>query len=243
MVFDIKYYDTLPSTNSEAIQLALQGAKEGTVVTCGNQTAGRGQRDNKWLAKASENITMSVILRPKIDVSRLFLISKAFSLAVVNVLVKYHVNTCVKWPNDIYASNKKIAGILLEHSFLGNNFNFSVIGLGLNVNQTDFPQMENAPTSIINETGKQYNITEVLTELLNEFNCLYPLLNTSGETINKEYFTKLYRLNGYHKYKQPDGEIFSAKIVNVADSGEIHLEDSSGNLRTYFFKEVEYIKD
>lgn len=241
MTFDIIYYETLSSTNNEAIRLATQGAEEGTVVICNRQTEGRGQRNNKWVAAEGENLTVSLILKPELNAGELFLISKTFSLAIVNVLHEYGVNALIKWPNDIYVNNNKIAGILIEHSFLGNRLNFTVIGLGLNINQIQFPPMEVAPTSLILETNNKYDINSVLKDILNQFSILNDTLYTSKEVINEGYMQKLYRRYGYFKYKTKGGLIFSAKINDVADSGELILEDEQGVLSEFLFKEVEYL--
>ncbi|MDR0384451.1 MAG: biotin--[acetyl-CoA-carboxylase] ligase, partial [Prevotellaceae bacterium] len=141
-MFDVLYYETLPSSNSEAIRLASVGAPEGIVVVCREQTAGRGQRNNRWESAAGKNLTVSLILYPvDMAANELFRLSKIFSLAVAVSLNRYGINAAIKWPNDIYVETRKIAGILIEHSFDGNKLVFSVAGLGLNVNQAVFPEM------------------------------------------------------------------------------------------------------
>jgi BirA family biotin operon repressor/biotin-[acetyl-CoA-carboxylase] ligase len=241
-LFDTIYYETLPSSNSEAIRLATAGAAEGIVVVCREQTAGRGQRGNRWESSPGENLTMSLILRPfSIAVDELFLLSKAFSLAVVKALSRYNIDALIKWPNDIYVENRKIAGILIEHSFYGNDLSFSVIGLGLNINQTLFPTMELIPTSVAVETGKDdYDVKEIMSSVLDNFSSLYL---SAKEEINSEYIEKLYRRNGYFPYRKKDGEILIAEIFDVANSGELILKDENGNLNSFIFKEISYILD
>jgi BirA family biotin operon repressor/biotin-[acetyl-CoA-carboxylase] ligase len=242
LLFNTIYYETLPSSNNEAIRLASAGASEGIVVVCKEQTAGRGQRNNRWESAPGENLTMSLILRPvNMATEELFLLSKAFSLAVVRSLERYDIKAAIKWPNDIYVGRQKIAGILIEHSFLGNNLVFSIIGLGLNVNQFLFPAMDIIPTSITAETGKDYyDVNEILSSVLVNFSSLY---HSSKETINSEYMKKLYRKKGYFPYRTKDGKVLIAEVHDVANSGELILKDKNGKLNSFLFKEIVYILD
>ncbi|MDR1130716.1 MAG: biotin--[acetyl-CoA-carboxylase] ligase [Prevotellaceae bacterium] len=240
MQFETKYYKTLPSSNSEAIWLGFTGVPEGTVVVCREQTEGRGQMGNQWESAPGENLTMSLILRPEnIASNKLFLLSKAFALAVVRSLTCYGVEAVIKWPNDIYVKGRKIAGILIEHSFTGDKLVFSVIGLGLNVNQVSFPAMDNAPTSIAAETGKDcYDVMEVLSSVLDNFS---PLYKSPKEVINSGYMEKLYRREGYFPYRTKSGETLIAEIHDVADSGKLVLKDRNGRLNSFLFKEIVYV--
>jgi BirA family biotin operon repressor/biotin-[acetyl-CoA-carboxylase] ligase len=182
---------------------------------------------------------MSLILRPvDIATNKLFFLSKIFSLAVVRSLNHYNIDALIKWPNDIYVGTRKIAGILIEHSFCGNNLVFSVIGLGLNVNQVLFPSMDIVPTSIAAETGKNcYDINEILSSVLTNFSFLY---ESSKETVREEYIEKLYRRKGYFPYKTKEGDTLIAEICDVADSGELILKDKNGKLNSFLFKEITF---
>jgi BirA family biotin operon repressor/biotin-[acetyl-CoA-carboxylase] ligase len=240
LLFNTIYYETLPSSNNEAVRLASAGMAEGAVVVCREQTAGRGQRDNRWESAPGMNLTMSLILRP-VDMAtdKLFFLSKVFSLAVVKSLNHYNIDASIKWPNDIYVGTRKIAGILIEHSFCGNNLVFSVIGLGLNVNQTLFPSMDILPASMALETGKNsYDLNEILSSVLANFSALY---ESSGDVAGSGYMEKLYRRKGYFPYMTKDGNTLTAKICDVADSGELILKDKNGKLHSFLFKEIKYI--
>jgi BirA family biotin operon repressor/biotin-[acetyl-CoA-carboxylase] ligase len=240
LLFDVVYYETLPSSNSEAIRLASSGAPEGTVVVCREQTAGRGQRNNRWVSAPDENLTMSLILRPDgMATDKLFLLSKAFSLAVVRSLNSFGIDASIKWPNDIYVGTRKIAGILIEHSFLGNALAFSVIGLGLNVNQVSFPPMDVVPASIATETGNgHHDINKILSSTLDNFLALY---KSDRETVHSGYMEKLYRRKGCFPYRTKNGETLIAGIHNVADSGELILKDKNGEFSSFLFKEITYL--
>jgi BirA family biotin operon repressor/biotin-[acetyl-CoA-carboxylase] ligase len=220
--------------------LASTGAPEGIVIVCAEQTAGRGQKNNRWESAPSENLTVSLILRPiGMAANKLFLLSKAFSLAVVRSLNHYDIDASIKWPNDIYVGTRKIAGILIEHSFLGNELVFSVIGLGLNVNQVSFPPMDIVPTSVAMETGKNcHDVSKILSSILDNFSVLY---KSDRETIHNGYMEKLYRKKGYFPYKTQDGKSLIAEIYDVPDSGELILKEKNGKYNSFLFKEIIYI--
>lgn len=183
---------------------------------------------------------MSLILRPNgMEADKLFLLSKAFSLAVVRSLNHYGVDAAIKWPNDIYVETRKIAGILIEHSFLGKDLAFSVVGLGLNVNQVLFPPMDIVPTSIATETGKDcYDADEILSSTLNNFASLY---KADREIIHSGYMEKLYRRKGYFPYRTKNGKTLIAEIYDVADSGELILKDVNSKLNSFLFKEIAFL--
>jgi BirA family biotin operon repressor/biotin-[acetyl-CoA-carboxylase] ligase len=239
-LFDTIYYETLPSSNSEAIRLASAGASEGTVVICKEQTAGRGQRDNRWESSPGDNLTASLIMKPvDIPSNRLFFLSKIISLAVVKTLNRYGVKASIKWPNDIYVGTRKIAGILIEHSFYGDRLAFSVTGLGLNVNQVSFPPMNIVPTSIALETGRNYSPSEILSSTLAEFDILY---SASKETVSNGYMDNLYRRKGYFPYRTKNDITLIAEIYDVADSGELLLKDQNNLQHSFRFKEVKFVE-
>ena len=241
MVFNILNYEELESSNTEAIKLALSGSNEGTVVVCKKQTAGRGQRNNKWESNG-ENLTASLILRTKIDAANLFMLSKAFSVSIIKTLKTYNINAVIKWPNDIYVNEKKIAGILIEHSFVGNNLKFSIVGLGLNTKQTSFSQMNIIPTSIVLENPLfTINNNDILSNILNNFAELYTNLQNNFTSINAEYMNNLYRKNGFFMYKDNHKNEFEAEIIEVQNSGELILRGKNGNLNSFLFKEIMYI--
>ncbi|MDR2424167.1 MAG: biotin--[acetyl-CoA-carboxylase] ligase [Prevotellaceae bacterium] len=240
------YYNRLPSSNTEAARLAVDGVEEGITVVCREQTAGRGQRENKWLTNPFENLTMSLVLRPSLAARELFLLSKAFSIAVIDSLSGFGVEARIKWPNDIYVENRKIAGILIEHSFKGNSLEYTVIGLGLNVRQTVFPPFDIVPTSIALETGIMHRPDDVLKTVLDCFLPLYTMCNSpidEHKTLTAQrYMEKLYRNKGFFPYQRPKGEMFEAEVVAVANSGELILKAKSGETESFMFKEIAYAK-
>ena len=120
------------------------------VITATHQTAGRGQRGNIWSSNAGENLLISILVRPgeALEVKRQFLLSQAVALAMHDAMLHYDIDTRLKWPNDIYVGNRKLAGILLELDYAGRYVEQAIIGIGLNVNQQAFPPMDRVPVSM-----------------------------------------------------------------------------------------------
>jgi BirA family biotin operon repressor/biotin-[acetyl-CoA-carboxylase] ligase len=129
--------DKAASSNNEAMLLAKQKEiPEGTIVWVLNQTKGRGQGNKKWHSNPNENLTFSVLLKPSfLPMEKQFVLSKMVAVAVAKVVSSFCSDTFIKWPNDIYVKNNKIAGILIENSIQGQKMYHSVVGIGININQ------------------------------------------------------------------------------------------------------------
>lgn len=230
------------STNNYAMALVSDKYCEGTVVLAQYQVTGRGQAGSYWESEAGKNLLFSLILEPKfLDAAKQFYLSMAVSLALVQMLKQHISEVSIKWPNDIYSGGKKIAGILIENTVKGSSLDRSVVGIGLNVNQEKFVSDAPNPVSMKQLSGKEYPLIAVLDEFLQLLDHWYILLKQYDfKQIEEGYFTQLFRNNGWHQYRDSDGE-FTAKIVGIGEFGKLLLEDQSGKIRTYMFKEVEFI--
>ncbi len=235
--------DETSSTNSDLKQLLQkQPLPEGSVVKADFQTQGRGQAGNSWFSGKGYNLLFSFVLYPSFVMAKeQFIISRIVSLALKKVLDQYVDNISIKWPNDIYWKDKKIAGMLIENSLMGQQINFSVVGIGLNVNQDEFPSELPNPVSIKQITGNEYNRDEVLKKFFEVFFHLYHSLQHGEEQcIEQDYINQLYRRDGYHWYEDKDGR-FEGKIKDVLPSGHLILETLIGDEeRQYAFKEVSF---
>lgn len=216
--------------------------KSGTVARSAFQSAGRGQRGNSWLSEAGANLLFSFLYKPnKLHATNQFLLSQTTSLAIVDWLTAYTHNACIKWPNDIYVGEKKIAGMLIENILIGHFIQASVIGIGININQTDFSSDLPNPTSLTLETNQHFDINEALLELLDCMDKqLFQLENNEIEQINTNYKQRLLR------FMQPglfmsNCKQFSAMVTDVLPSGEIVLQHTDGSTHEYGFKEVSHI--
>ena len=211
---------------------------EGFVVQTDFQSAGKGQTGNSWEAERGKNLLFSMLLYPqRIPTDELFLISQIVSLAIKKALDKYTTDIEVKWPNDIYWKNKKLAGILIENSFQANKVK-TVIGVGLNVNQLIFLSDAPNPVSLGQITGHTLNRSQVLKSICENILELYQESNT--DYIRSAYTDILYRRNGFHPYKT-ETENFIAKIVSVHPDGKLELETEQGERKGFYFKEVQFV--
>lgn len=239
----ILFFENLPSTNSFAIDLLKQNMlTEGTIVHTNYQTAGRGYSANRWESEDSKNLLISIVLYPSfINPEDQFSISMTISLGICEFLEK-HIPTCtIKWPNDIYVMNDKIAGILIESTIAGEKLEHSIVGIGLNINQTEFSRQIPNPTSLRLITGEDYDTAICLKNLSAIIDRRYKqLIAGENDSIKKEYVSRLFRLYKWAEYKD-ENEQFSGRILSVNDEGKLIIEATNGKKREYAFKEVEYI--
>lgn len=230
-------------------------AEHGTVVYTDRQTAGRGQRGNSWESEPFKNVTMSILLRPEnVAPNQQFWLSEISALAVERVLSKYIGNVSIKWPNDVYYKDFKICGMLIEHSLSGGKINYTIPGIGINVNQRVFLSDAPNPISLANVLGHEVPTSEILDGLVDEILTMCDQLPGKAEEIHREFLSKLYRRDGFHEYQSTirsasadglsvleEGEHFQARIVNVHPDGMLDLMTTEGHIHTFAFKEVAFI--
>jgi BirA family biotin operon repressor/biotin-[acetyl-CoA-carboxylase] ligase len=264
----------LVSTNS-FLKENFQGKPQFTVVTADFQSAGRGQRGNSWESEPDKNLLFSMLYYPEVAIHprQQFQISKAVAVATVEVLEDLlasvtHPEVCIKWPNDIYIGNGKVAGILIENSIAeGGRIAQSVIGIGLNVNQLEFRSDAPNPVSLIQYLGMETNLEEFTLTLRDRIGeRLLAAEQESEAKLDEAYKKHLWRRNGFYPYmsltataapaptaiqltdnqvaylgvsdNHSDGERFEAEIVDVASDGRITMRLCSGEIRSFYFKEV-----
>jgi len=237
------FRENLASTNEYASAiLKNQSPPEGTIIYTNFQTAGRGHGNNSWESEENKNLLISLILYPNI-ISPIdqFIISKTISLGICDFLNQYIDNIFIKWPNDIYVNNDKIAGILIEASVIENKLQNMIAGIGLNINQKQFSGNSPNPVSLGIITGKVYNIEEALFSLANYLDLRYEQLLSGNRTlINEEYLRNLYRYNCWALYSDSTG-VFEGRILSADLPGHLGIEDRSGKIREFSFKEVRFL--
>ena len=232
------------STNNYAnTQLIGNELAEGTVFLTYEQSSGRGQVKNSWESEPGKNLTFSIVVFPYfLDIRRQFMLSKAVTLGINKALVKYVDNLRIKWPNDIYAGNKKLGGILIENSIMSSSIKSSVIGIGINVNQTVFLSDAPNPVSLKTLTNKQYDCELVLSEILSGIDFYYALLKEGKEElINQEFISLLYHFTEKHWF-QTGKETFEGEIVGVNDIGQLLIMKENAEVQSFHFKEVEFLQ-
>lgn len=214
------------------------------------QTSGRGQRGNSWEAQPDKNLTASFFFPNPGDFFRdsspipvrQFAISQAIALSAVSLLDSLGINAKIKWPNDIYVDDKKIGGILIEHSILGNDIKHTIAGVGLNINQQEFLSDAPNPVSLANLTGKEYDIDSIAVKFSRivegNFN---PFL--SDDVNHNRFMELLWRGDGnLHPFlDKKTGQRFLARIESVKPNGLLELVTTENQHKEYAFKEVEFI--
>ena len=234
------WLDTIDSTNSEALR-RLPELESATVIAARVQTAGRGQRGNSWFAEPGQNLTFSIVLKDlDLKASEAYLLNYLASVAVAEFLDGYGVRCSIKWPNDIFVGRSKICGILVENSLSRTGIATAIIGIGININQKEFPQLSNA-TSLIRCTGKEFSVEECLEAFLKVFDANLHLLS-SPELVNK-YTASLFQKGARSRYHDllTDKEYIGI-IRGVEPDGRLHIYDTDNQGDRYYrFKEVSYI--
>ena len=237
------FRENLPSTNSYTGKLLRDGKlPEGTIVYTNYQSEGRGQPGNKWESEDGKNLLISILIFPSmINPVNQFIISMAISLGICDFVGREIPWCTVKWPNDIYVNNDKIAGILIENSIMGDNIEYSIAGIGLNVNQDIFLSNAPNPVSMKLLTGKEFDLSKCLSQLAADLDKRYKqVVSGNYDVIRNEYIAKLYGRNEWINFRDKKG-FFSGRILSVAESGKLQIEKKSGIRTEYYFKEIEFI--
>lgn len=236
--------DETVSTNVELKRLQQESSlPEGSIVRTNFQTQGRGQAGNSWFSEKGCNLLFSYLLYPKfVMANQQFIISRMVSLALKEILDQYMDNISIKWPNDIYWKDKKIAGMLIENSLIGKRIEHTIVGIGLNVNQDEFQHDLPNPISMKQVTGMEYNRDELLKAFSDTFFGLYQSLQEGeGQRIQQKYLQQLYRRDSYYWYEDENGR-FKAIIKDVLPTGHLILQTLIGEEeRKYAFKEVSFV--
>src|SRR5690606_4660509 len=236
--------NAIDSTNSFLKKLARKTQLEDqTVVITENQLSGRGQMGNGWVSKEGESLTFSVFKRfEAVLAERQFMISMAVSVGIIETLKNLNVPTIsIKWPNDILSAKKKICGILIENILEGSNVKCSVIGIGINVNETEFPNLPQA-SSLKLVTGTDFNLDEVLQLILkNVFRKLENLSEMDFSEMKRQYENNLFRKEMVSVFETPEGSRFNGIIKGVSEIGELLVETENVGLQKFQLKEIKLI--
>lgn len=239
-------FHSIPSTNQYCIELlSKSNPKPFTVISADFQTAGLGQIGSKWISEAGQNVLMSIIVYPDfINVSESFKLQFLASMTCVEVLTHFVEGSdlSVKWPNDILVGRQKIAGILIRNIFMGRSIRSSVIGIGLNVNQTEFPDLGSSATSLKSNTIKEFYVPEIRQQLFEKFRSLYGLLE-KGKSLKEVYMMMLYGYGeSFSYYDMKEQSYKKGEIVDVLGSGHLMVRVGD-SIEKYDFKEIKFLMD
>lgn len=232
-------YETIDSTNAEAANWAHAGAEEGSVVVAEYQSAGRGRQGRTWMAKKGQNLTFSVVLRPRSEAERLGLLVVAAGVAVADTIddvVAPHTTT-LKWPNDVLLEGRKTCGMLLESSITGQEeASVVVLGVGLNVNQTAFPErLVDHATSLRLTTGRTVPRAPLFCQLLQQLERRYDAVEAGTDgPIRAAFEDRLESLNQRATFRSTDtGRMIDGTIRGITETGALRLETEDGMERIH----------
>lgn len=238
----IHYFEELTSSNDEAASAVYA---EGDVVWAERQTAGRGQRGHRWESEGGKNVTFTLVLEPRfLAAERQFLLSEAVTLGIADCLAEYGIVAKVKWTNDIYIGDRKVAGMLIEHRLNGGRICRTLVGIGVNVNQTEFDPALPNPVSLAQAAGRCFDRRKLLDRLVACVTARYESVREGGaalEELQRDYNERLYRRGEEHWYALPDGSRFRGTIRGVEPTGALVVEGPSGESRGYLFREIEFV--
>jgi len=234
------------STNAHAISLLSKSKPpEGTVISTFCQADGRGQFGSTWESEPGKNISLSILLYPEfLEVRHQFRLSQAISLAVRD-LVATHLGAGVKikWPNDIYVGDRKIAGILIQNSLQNNMIRSTVAGIGININQTVFLTNPPNPTSFSLHTSRSFDLEELIASLCTFSEQRYLQLK-SGKIVllQQDYLQHLYRLGTPGFFQKNTGDVFQGTVTGVDETGRLRVI-VHGNEEVFDLKEIKFLMD
>ncbi len=239
----IHFVNEIDSTHQAMLQsVQAQVLPPFSTLLAAYQRAGRGQDTNVWHSQRGSNILMSTFLHPlNIEAQNAFVVSAWISLVLFRYLENKGVKELrIKWPNDIYVADKKIAGILIQNVIHGSALVKSIVSVGLNLNQTVFPKSVPNPVSLSQITGQTYDILKEAALILHAMQTHFEALH-HPQNIFGTYMRYLYRAYEWHSYKDAQ-EVFEGKILGVESWGNLKVQKRSGTIQSYDIKEIKFLE-
>ena len=237
------HFEQLDSTNAFLQRKQSECDIRNWVVSADEQTAGKGMGSNSWESEVGKNLTFSLAVDMGfLPAERQFLLSEAVPLGIVEVLDKLlpTEKLCIKWPNDIYYGNRKLAGILINSTIKANMMDISIIGIGLNVNQMQFQNWPTHPVSLKLITGKDFELQPLLEQLAEHIIKKVEQLKSNPTTIEQDYLKRLFRYRTWADY-EVDGKVLRLFMTGIDPFGRLQLVDEQQTLYTFDIKEIKFV--
>lgn len=213
------------------------------VVSTDEQTAGKGMGSNGWESEIGKNLTFSVALDMRfLPAAQQFLLSETVALGLAEALdtVLPADKLRIKWPNDIYFENRKLAGILINSTIKASMMDISIIGIGLNVNQMQFQDWPTNPVSLQQITGKEYALQPLLEQIVESINKKVENLKSSPTAIEKEYLQRLYRYRTWGDYEL-NGKVVRLFMRGIDPFGRLKMMDEANTMYCFDIKEIRFL--
>ena len=237
------HLEQIDSTNAYLQRQQSEADIRNWVVSADEQTAGKGMGSNGWESEVGKNLTFSLALDVSfLPAERQFLLSKAVALGLIQALddllpaERLHI----KWPNDIFFDNHKLAGILINSTIKANRMDISIIGIGLNVNQMQFRNWPTHPISLQQITGKKYDLQPLLEKIVESIYNKVEILKTAPTAIEEAYLQRLYRYRTWAEY-EVDGKVMRLFITGIDAFGRLMLLDEADNSYCFDIKEIKFL--
>ena len=242
---NLKYYhfDQLDSTNAYLQRMQSEHDIRNWVVSTDEQTAGKGMGSNGWESETGKNLTFSLAVDMGfLPAERQFLLSEAVALGIIEVLDKTlpTEQLSIKWPNDIYYGNCKLAGILINSTIKANMMDLSIIGIGLNVNQMQFQDWPTHPISLKMITGKEYDLKPMLEQIASQVIKKVELLKSDPTSIEQDYLKRLFRYQTWADY-EVGGNVRRLFMTGIDSFGRLMLVDEKNNSYCFDIKEIRFL--
>lgn len=238
---DVLFLPECHSTNDKALELIRAGrAQEGSIVITSNQTFGKGQRGNTWESKAGLNLTFSLVLEPRfLDISEQFSLNMMVSGSIRRLLQEYLPSLKVKWPNDLVIPGQgKIGGILIENILSLTNWEYAVVGIGLNINQLQFDHSR--AISLASVTGGHFDLEELFRMLISHLEQGYiSLKKGKTEEIRRDYLHHLFLKEEWAVFEEKSIE-FEGRIIGISKNGKLQMQLNDGTDRFFDLKEISF---
>lgn len=238
----IEHTKECESTNNLLKQYRLdKKLDDKTAIMTDFQSGGRGQGTNIWCSELEKNLLCSLYMKLNIKADKYFLITIATSLAVYDLLGSIGIISKIKWPNDIYVGDKKIAGILIENSLVNDLISDTIIGVGLNINQSSFPEWIPNPVSLCQLTDKRYSPRQMLEMYVSKLESnISRIITSPGEDLYHHYIELLY---GYKRWKiyETGSRLFNGQIHGILPDGKLLIETEGGQMKHFTFGEIRYV--
>ncbi len=237
----VKYFREIDSTNDEAKRLAAEGAAEGTLVVADSQTKGKGRSGREWSMKPGSAVAMSLLLRPELPPERISMVTLVMGLAAAKVCRRlYRLPAMIKWPNDVVVNGRKLCGILTELGEDSLHHPFVVIGVGINVNETAFPEkIRDVATSLQRELGEKQNRARLIAECIREFEKLYgEFLKTKDLSLLTDTYEKLLVNRGRTVRVLEPGNEYEGTALGISARGELLVRGEDGTVKNVYAGEV-----
>lgn len=243
LLFRLKLFDVLDSTNLYAHE-HLATLPEGSVIQALHQTAGRGQRGSVWTAPPGDNLLVSIVLKPtQLPVSQLWGLSQVAALAVWHTAADFlgPQGISIKWPNDVLVEDRKLAGLLIETQIAGSRIGNAIVGIGLNVNQTVWPEgLARAATSLAKEKGENMDLDAVRSALLRNLGTYYERLRLGHTQWLADTFHRvLFRRDQPTLFTGAQGNSFTGTPLGTTPDGQLRVMQD-GTEKLYAFKEIHF---